>query len=596
MVNNKAGRLIALSAAVLVAAAGCSVTPKAVTQDERAKQAREDLGALFANQEPVSGPISLYEAMARAIKYNLDHRVKLMEKAVTEAELKVARMDMLPSIALQAGYNDRSNDAGGSSQSLLTGLESLEPSTSVEKQRTTTDAILAWNVLDFGVSYATAQQGADRILIAEERRRKTIQNIMQDVRVAYWQAASAQTLTPVVEGLLADTRKALDRSRDLEKRRVQSPLAALEYQKGLLETLRDLWQLRQRLDQSKTELASLMNLRPGTKFELVAAGDAPVIPAVDMDVESLEDVALINRPELVEEDLQLRISRTEVTKAVRRMLPGISIEWGAHHDDNKFLYNSSWSDLGLRVTWNLFNIVTGPAAKAQAERNVEVADMRRLAKSLAVMTQVRVAWQRYAVALEDYNLTRDIYGVDSRIAGHLQAGKQSTTDELSLIRRRANAMVAQMQRDMAYAELQNSVGRIHNSLGIDPLPKTVPGHDVASLSSAIKFYQGKLDKGIKAAVTAPSLKPAMSAPMPAPAPMKKEARPAPAKSAPDQTNFNTGSKAAEPAPAPAPKPAPMKKESKPAPAPAPKPKAAPKPKPAPAPAPKAAPDETNFNQ
>jgi outer membrane protein len=37
-------------------------------------------------------------------------------------------------------------------------------------------------VLDFGVSYYRAQQKADQILMAEERRRKVIQNVLQDVR------------------------------------------------------------------------------------------------------------------------------------------------------------------------------------------------------------------------------------------------------------------------------------------------------------------------------------------------------------------------------------------------------------------------------
>ena len=35
------------------------------------------------------------------------------------------------------------------------------------------DLGLSWNVLDFGVSYYQSKQNADRLLVAQERRRKT---------------------------------------------------------------------------------------------------------------------------------------------------------------------------------------------------------------------------------------------------------------------------------------------------------------------------------------------------------------------------------------------------------------------------------------
>ena len=44
------------------------------------------------------------------------------------------------------------------------------------------------------MSYFNARQQADRTLIAEEQRRKVVQGLIQDVRRAYWRAASAQGL------------------------------------------------------------------------------------------------------------------------------------------------------------------------------------------------------------------------------------------------------------------------------------------------------------------------------------------------------------------------------------------------------------------
>lgn len=55
----------------------------------------------------------------------------------------------------------RNNDLASSSRSVLTGRQSLEPSTSQDRRRATADLTASWNVLDFGVSYYQAQQQAD---------------------------------------------------------------------------------------------------------------------------------------------------------------------------------------------------------------------------------------------------------------------------------------------------------------------------------------------------------------------------------------------------------------------------------------------------
>ncbi len=486
----------------LAALTGCVVTPVPLTDQDRAAQAQADLAALFVDQEAVSGPITMAEAMARAIKYNLDHRVKLIEEAAALAEVDVLRMDMLPRMAASAGYVSRNNEAGASSQSLLTGTQSLEPSTSTEKDRQVNDFSVAWNVLDFGISYVTAKQSGDRTLVAEERRRKAIQNIIQDVRVGWWQALAAQRLLAPTASLIKSTRSALVRSRRAQREGLMSPLDALEYQKAMLETLRDLTKMRQQLEISRTELAALMNLRPGTQFSVaIPSMNEWQVPGLNMSVDELERIALLNRPELREEDLALRIDQADVRKAFLRMFPGIEIDWGKHYDDNTYLFNSSWHEAGLRVAWNLFDFMSGPAAKKFAEAKVDIDNIRRLAMSMAVLSQVRVAVQRFQLAVTDHNLAKQMHYVESGIRRQVGAEAQAETiDQLEVIRRRADQLVARMQHALADAEAQNALGRIYNSVGIDPLPAEVPGHDIGSLTQAIGAYEAKLAAGIRAAV------------------------------------------------------------------------------------------------
>ena len=72
---------------------------------------------------------------------------------------------------------------------------------------------LAWNLLDFGVSYFRARQLSDQKLIAEERRRKAVQTLVHDVRIAWWRAEAAQRLLPDADRLLAEIDQAIEKTR-----------------------------------------------------------------------------------------------------------------------------------------------------------------------------------------------------------------------------------------------------------------------------------------------------------------------------------------------------------------------------------------------
>ncbi|MES1264686.1 MAG: TolC family protein, partial [Variovorax sp.] len=76
--------------------AGCTVTTPRLNEDERARVGAESQTGLFAGQEPLTGPLTLSEAVARAIKYQADYRQRQMEQAVAEAQLDVAKFDLLP--------------------------------------------------------------------------------------------------------------------------------------------------------------------------------------------------------------------------------------------------------------------------------------------------------------------------------------------------------------------------------------------------------------------------------------------------------------------------------------------------------------------
>ena len=181
-----------------VVLSGCSVKLQPFGLDELEAKREARLEQFTANQEEITQPVTLYDAMARAIKYNLDYKVELYEEALRSSESDLSNLDMLPRLVANAGFSDRDNFSGSSSSALLgsntVGEESLVSSTSSERDVFDSDLTLSWDVLDFGLSYVRAKQSADAVLIANERKRRVANRIIEDVRTAYWRAVSAQNL------------------------------------------------------------------------------------------------------------------------------------------------------------------------------------------------------------------------------------------------------------------------------------------------------------------------------------------------------------------------------------------------------------------
>lgn len=93
--------------------AACSATkPHEYSEDETRQRIIRDQAQMYANQEPVTKPITFYEAAARALKYNLDYRLKLMESALASDLRDVSSHEMLPRLVASAGYAGRNNDSG----------------------------------------------------------------------------------------------------------------------------------------------------------------------------------------------------------------------------------------------------------------------------------------------------------------------------------------------------------------------------------------------------------------------------------------------------------------------------------------------------
>jgi outer membrane protein TolC len=481
------GLLVTVSMVALLSA--CAVPQEPFTQEQLALQASEDREAMFKGGEPLTGPLTVAEAIARAMKYNLDKRSKMMDEALALGQTDLDRFDLLPKITANAGYTEKSEAVATRSRDLATQTDSSSgPSTSADRFSKTADLTMSWNILDFGVTYYTAKSNADRALIAAERRRKAVHNLVTEVRFAFWRAAAYQVLLDDVDRAVFEARDALAKSRIVEKENLKAPAEALRYQKSLLETLRQLTAIQQELSTARIELAALINLPPGTNLTLAVPTEMTV-PEWTKPLEQMEELAFLHNPDLREQGYLTRISVDDTRKAILRLLPGITFTAGRNYDYNSFLSNNHWYEAGAKLSWNLMNIVSGKSQMDYAETNEAVASARRIALRMAVLAQVHIGERQFRNAVSQYQQSDELWHVDRRLFEMSEA--KTANDAQGILERvagRASAIASQLRRFQSYAQVEQAFVKMQATLGQDQIPDNVAGHDIKALTESIATH------------------------------------------------------------------------------------------------------------
>lgn len=468
--------------------AGCSVKPDLIGDDELSAFVGRNGENLVANQEAVTGSIGLYEAMARALKYNLDHRVEMMNVALAASAVDVKSAAMLPQVVANGGYAGRDPSAGGYSRSLTTGNRSADASSSSERNVLNADITASWNVLDFGLSYVRAKQATDEALIAEERKRKIVNRIVEDVRTAYWRAVTAEQLLGGLTQLETRVNDALFNSRSLANEGILAPLTALTYQRELVDIRKQIHQLELELKTAKIQLAALMNVPPGSSYKLVVPKRSGTKLALGKNSNELVEMAMKYRPELREALLKERISTKEADAALLQLLPGIQAFGGLNVDSNDLLFSSNWLSWGAKASWNVMKVFSYPAVKKQNEAQSNLNREQSLALTMAVFTQVHAARARYAQNAQILTDAEDYYEVQKKILQQVKsAAVENAASEQSLIREEMNTLLASVKYDMAHADLQNAFANVYATVGVDPYGAGVRGDEsVKDMAKALR--------------------------------------------------------------------------------------------------------------
>lgn len=461
---------------------GCALNTGSVADEKELYQIREqnlkaDIKSLrnirsVDNVEPandarpvIDAPLTLENAVDYALKYNLEAAVIKLERNIQQEAAIGARLKMLPSLTADGEASRRNRYAASYSDYLLyEGTENY--SYSSEKDKRTYSLNLSWDLVDFGISYYQYKQSIDRVRIAEQRRKRVIQNLKLDVTKAFWHVQVAQEAVQMADKLVGRLQEREKILKDQLESRTVSEIVILETAAALAEMKIKLSGFERELHNHKLKLASLIGL-PGEKdFNVAKVDFNKKIQPINFDLEQLETEALLKRPELYEQDLEERITAYDARITTAKTLPHPSIFWRYECDKNKYLYYDDWQVAGFKVSFNLLSIPQDISHRSAVLQKKKLIKKRRLSIASAILTQLHIAIVDYEDLIRNHVQVKDI-GLKRRQLmkarqRHAKFGKGNIG---AVLESEAKYLLSRVRTLSSYADVMIATQRVINTIG-----------------------------------------------------------------------------------------------------------------------------------
>ncbi len=262
--------------------------------------------------------------------------------------------------------------------------------------------------------------------------------------------------------------------------------------------------VEQELSTARIELAGLTQLPILQVRNLVEPRSTVSTVWLDTPVEQMETYALLQNPELRESIYNARIAQQETRRAMLKMFPGLSFNYAIKNSDDSYLINQTWQETGVQVSFNLLGFLSMPAQRKLAEAGVTLAEQKRMATQMAVVSQVNIARLQYANAAAQFNRADAIASVDQRLADHVNnqvlAERQTKLDSVS---QQTSYILSTLRRYQALSNAQAAGSRLQASLGLElPLDASRQA-SLAELKEQVAKALNAWEQGKLPAVTTP---------------------------------------------------------------------------------------------
>ena len=450
--------------------AGCKTQDE--YQKERVAYAVKHFERSQYSDIPKGKVLNLQDCLHLALMNNLDFKVYGLEEKVAKEMRTREMLGMLPELNVSNNLDHRNNTPASKSRQLKgEGPGTYSYSQSQDRFVNYLNIDLALSVLDFGLAFFNTCQSNDRLLLRKQRVRRAEQNLILETVRCYFQVAASQRAIKVTKKLLAECKDRYVLIEKMGKEGTITPFRAFDEVRRFIDMEKRLTNYIRNYENSCVELRALLGVYPNSE---ITVDDTllDTIPEFSVpEVELMEQIALMRRPELFEIDMQKHINVLECRKSIVMMFPNVRMFVDFTNSTNHFLYHATWWEIGLRAAYNLLKLPQHISRFLAYSAQVDAEEARTYAQAVAVMAQVRIAHANLLSARERLDIELRVNkayknNLAKAIAGGKISGERS---KLELAHMQLVTAETEIEKYLAVGNHYVAYYRLLNTLGIENL-------------------------------------------------------------------------------------------------------------------------------
>lgn len=480
------------TAAAMLLVNGCKTEED--YKQERIQKAAEQFDAARKRDLASDRMLTLHDCIGLAMKNNLDVKVQNMERDAAKNVMWAEILGMLPDLSVTDNFTTRSNQPGSRSKSIESDGESYGYSTSQDRNINNLSVDMAFSLLDFGLAFFNSQQSHDRVLLKQRQIQRMRQNLTMDVVRAYFKVAAAQRAVDITGNLLKQCKDRTALIDTLLKQKKITPFRAFEENNRFLTMEKRLTNYTRTYENACVELRALLGVYPSVNI-IVDDSVLDKMPSFDLpEIELLEQMAILKRPELYEIDIQRHINILECRKTILMMLPNVQLYMDFVNNNNSFLYHQTWWEMAVRAAYNALKTPQHLARYMAYSDQADIEKLRSFAQAITVMSQVRIAKADIASSMERYEINRKEH---RNYSEHLKKAEsikrvQGSLSQLELDHLRLTTAETEIERLLALGSCYIAHYRLLNAIGVDNLDPATQTALKAELEQGRKRAEAEL--------------------------------------------------------------------------------------------------------
>lgn len=461
---------------LLVLIAGCVHIPGPQEQeDERRRAAEETVRAIKPGAEiDILEPLTLQKVITIGLRNNLKLRVDRFNREVADYESLAQKLKMLPRVSADVNWTYRDELRKSDVYDWALDEDVEDTTVSELKDSAKADLRLTFNILDFMIASVRSGQMEMKELVLDRRMARQEQTLALEIVEAYWKAVAVEDALDYVHDVEKELKQVKKRIDQSVKERVMDRMDAADIELRLKELELTIRHLQANLSSARLKLSQLMGFDQNVQYTLARPPLKPVVQALphakELEIDQLEEYALLHRPELFESDLNVLIQKQEAKTEFLSMFPGVNVFAATHYDDNRLLLSNTWNSVGAGIGWQLLDLPFRYARYKGSKKAIDMAKEQRLMTTVGVITQVHIALLDYAIKLDRFRLLEETYQLSHELydlaKDKRKIGKMRDVD---VTQRNLENMAAKLRRDEAIVDLIVAHKRLCVSMGVAPL-------------------------------------------------------------------------------------------------------------------------------